>query len=230
LRSFGAQAGLKPRLYNVVVALALVAAPASAQTTSRPGPWVLDVRGVTSPVPQDAAFYPALDSSALVPRRGFGFDIGAHVYLFNLGASRVGVGATVVNIRAVTRPPAAVAAPGSTTTIPPRQSVEIALRHVAPQVSFNFGSRDGWSYLSAGAGPTLVSTKTTEVDPAERETGRLTTLNFGAGARWFLKSRLAFGFDIRFYRMDPGRAGEGSLAEPTPRKMLLTFGAGVSFR
>jgi hypothetical protein len=220
LRGFGAQ----------VVALALAAAPAAAQTTSRPGPWVLDVRGVTSPVPQDAAFYPALDVSALVPQRGFGLDAGGHVYLFDLGSSRVGIGATIVIVRAVTRPPAAAAVPGSTTPVPPRQSVEVGLRHAAPQVSFNFGSRDGWSYLSAGAGPTMVSTKTAAVDPAERETGRLTTLNFGAGARWFLKTRLAFGFDIRFYRMQPGTAGEGEAAEPTPRKMLLTVGAGLSFR
>ena len=63
------------------------AVPAAAQAKSRPGPWVLDVRGVTSPVPTDPDYYPPL-AAVLVPERGFGVDVGAHVYLFNLGPAR----------------------------------------------------------------------------------------------------------------------------------------------
>jgi hypothetical protein len=104
-----------------------------------------------------------------------------------------------------------------------RQSVDVNLQHLVPHISFNFGTRDGWSYLSAGMGSSAVTTRTGEVDPADHETGRLRSFHFGGGARWFLKSRLAFGFDVRFYQVDNGQSGE-------PRKTFLTVGAGFSLR
>ena len=178
------------------LALVVLAAPAAAQTPSRPGPWVLDVHGVTSPVPQDPAFYPPLDPTALVPQRGFGLDIGSHVYLLNVGAGRLGVGGSITAIRALTQPPGAPATPE--TPAVPRQSVQLDLMHMAPHVSLNFGSRDGWSYVSGGLGTTVMSTRTARVNSATRETAPLwefrrlwqvrgyKTLPVGGGARWVL--------------------------------------------
>lgn len=233
-------------------ALAVGSAPAAAQTSSRPGPWVLDVRGVTSPVPEEGAFYPPLDRTAVVPSRGVGLDLGAHVYLFDLGASRVGIGLDIVNIRAVTKPPQPAPTTGSVVApTPAGQSLQIDLRTVAPQVSFNFGSRDGWSYLSAGLGFADVISRTATIAAGRRDSGRLNALNAGGGARWFIKSRLAFGFDVRLYKIDAGPGGTIELigtgptpgtppastpptaplvAPPTPGKMLLTVGAGFSIR
>ena len=205
------------------VALFVSAAPAAAQTTSRPGPWALDVRGVTSPVPDDLSLYPPLDSTALVPDRGFGVDVGVHVYLFNLGPSRVGVGASALRARATTSPRAATSSDSDSTPPSPPQSVQLDMRVLAPQVSFNFGTREGWSYLSAGLGMTEVTTRTGNVTPSRRESGRLTSLNFGGGARWFLKSHLAFTFDVRMHRVAAGSTG-------TPGMMILAVGAGFTVR
>ena len=239
-----------------VAALLLGAGPAAAQTPTRPGPWVLDVRGVTSPVPEEPVFYPRLHTTALVPGRGFGLGGGAHVYLADLGPSRLGIGAHVMSVRGVTKPavPEVTPAPGSpgtpTTPVTPiqPQQVQIDLRTIGSEVSFNFGSRDGWSYLSGGIGFTDVTATTAVVDAGRRESGRLGTLNVGGGARWFMKSRLAFGFDVRMYRIGSGDGGTveqeppaspapplpapapAAPPAPTPGKMILMVGVGVSLR
>ena len=177
-----------------VIALLVTASSAAAQTPTRPGPWVADVRGVTSPVPEDAAFYPRLDSSAIIPARGFGIEVGAHVYVLDIGPSRLGLGASYVGVRATSRPPAST----TTTSGAPAavgQSLQLDMRILAPQVSFNFGSREGWSYLSGGLDTTAVVTRTTGSITGRRESERLQGFNVGAGARWFLASHIAFAFD-----------------------------------
>ena len=197
--------------------MVIAAAPAAGQTPARPDSWVLDIRGVTSAVPTDATFYPTL-TSTIVPSRGFGADVGGHVYLFNLGPARVGLGATVMTVRAT------VSAPENTLeeSVEPGQRVTLTLRAVAPQISFNFGSRDGWSYLSAGLGLGSVNSRTENALPGEQESGRLRVVNYGGGARWFFTPRLAFGIDLRAYQL---AAGAG-----TPRVSVFAVGAGLSIR
>ena len=177
----------------------------------------MDIHGVTSAVPTDSTFYPTL-TSTIVPSRGFGVDIGAHVYLFNLGPARVGLGAGVMTVRAT----AQAAASTQAESAQPGQRVTLTLRSIAPQVSLNFGSRDGWSYLSAGLGVGGVTARTENASPGERESGRLRTVNYGGGARWFMTPRLAFGIDLRAYQL---AAGAG-----TPRVSVLAAGAGLSIR
>ena len=200
----------------IAAAAVMAAVPAAGQTPARPGPWVLDIRGVTSAVPTDTTFYPTL-TSTIVPSRGFGVDFGGHVYLFNLGAARVGLGANVIGVRATVN-----AASTQSESAEPGQRVTLTLRAIAPQVSFNFGSRDGWSYLSAGLGLGSVSSRTENASPGERESGRLRTVNYGGGARWFMTPRLAFGVDLRAYQL---AAGDG-----TPRVSVFAAGAGLSIR
>lgn len=219
----------------MVPLVVLAGAPAApAQTVTRPGPWVADVRGATSPVPEDGAFYPALDPSALIPQRGFGVDAGAHVYLIDVGVARLGIGASVLYLRSSTKPLEPVADPESPADPPVGQGVTLSLRTVSPQVSFNFGSRDGWSYLSAGVGATRVVTTTTGSLAGRRASSGIRNMNFGGGARWFLKSHVAFTFDVRLHRWSSGTAdaaaSEPAAPEPTPRTLLLTVGAGLSFR
>jgi hypothetical protein len=216
----------------------------AAQTPSRPGPWVADVRGVTSPVPDDPVFFPELDSLAVIPARGFGLDVGAHVYVLNVGPSRLGLGANVIFVQA-TATPAAVSTTGSSATAV-GQDVQVNLRLLAPQVSFNFGSRNGWSYLSAGLGTATTTTRTTGSLVARRDNEPARAINAGAGARWFLKSRMAFGFDVRMHRVSEGTAGPIERTPPvvttptapaTPAVLTVTPGfttvvvsAGLSFR
>ncbi len=221
---------------------------AEAQTTSRPGPWTFDLRGVTSPVPDDPVFYPNLVPSALVPDRGFGIEAGAHVYLLNIGASRIGIGASLFAIRSITEPAPAPETPPASGQTPPAagQSVQVDLRMLTPQISFNFGTGDGWSYLSAGAGRTGVVTRTTGAIAGRREAEPVTTLNVGGGARWFIKSHFGVGFDIRFHMIGAGTAGAIEQTSPpllppltpspptapaaTPSLRLLTISGGFSFK
>jgi hypothetical protein len=180
----------------------LAAAPAAAQSSEPVGPFVIDLRGATSGLPNDTAFYPGLPPDTLVPARGFGFDAGGHVYLFALGPARVGLGANYVRVRGT--------APGIVTTV----------GTVAPQLSFNFGSRDGWSYLSAGMGGAWVDTAVdAETGTLTRESGGLTAINAGGGARWFLASHLAVGFDVRWHRISG-----------PPRTTMLAVSVGLSVR
>ena len=202
----------------VLAVLIATAAPAAAQTTSSPGPWVVDVRGVTSPVPIDPAFYPPLDS-AFVPARGFGLDVGAHVYVFNFGPARVGLGANLVMLRGTASPPPPTVEDGGSTAV---QRLTVGMRVIAPQVSLNFGSHDGWSYLSAGLGAASVNAEATEVLPGRHESGLLRAVNFGGGARWFLTERLAFGFDLRAHQIAAGA--------DTPKVSVFAVGAGLSIR
>jgi len=210
---------VRPAAALIVAAAVMAAAPAAGQTPSRPGPWVLDIRGVTSAVPTDTMFYPAL-TAGVVPSRGFGADVGGHVYLFNLGPARVGLGGSLIAVRATARSsntPTDGAEPSE-----PAQRVAMTLRAIAPQLSLNFGSRDGWSYLSAGVGVGSVNSRTEDSLPGERQSGRLRMVNYGGGARWFISPRLAFGFDLRAYQL---AAGAG-----TPRVSIFAAGAGLSIR
>ena len=59
------------------------------------------------------------------------------------------------------------------------------------------------------------------------------TINYGGGARWFIKSHVAFSFDVRFYAINPGvvlARPNGTLREGSPRTTLTAIGAGVSIK
>src|SRR4029078_13011763 len=96
-------------------------------------------------------------------------------------------------------PPAA----GQVTTL---HATEEKFRSVAPQLSFNFGTGRGWSYLSGGLGQSTWSLVPADCLPFPTDTDRLKTINYGGGARWFMKSHVAFSFDVRFYAINPGAA------------------------
>lgn len=147
---------------------------AQSLTPGPPGPFVIDVRGVTSGIPASPGLYPDVDDASVVPARGFGLDVGAHVYLFNLGPARLGLGVNFIHAR------------GTAT------DAHATFQTIAPQLSFNFGTSDGWSYLSLGAGTARVNAIASASSSA---------INAGGGARWFLKRHLAVGFDIRLHRI-----------------------------
>lgn len=209
----------------------LFGASASAQgpPPDPPGPYAIDLHGSFGGFPRDSSFFPLVPTGTVVPTRGFGLEVGGHVYLFRLGPARLGVGVSAMRVRHQTSP----ADPPSTgTTPPPVQTVpdvEATMTMLAPQVSFNFGTSDGWSYLSAGYGRAQVNTATSgTARGAERENGPLNAMNIGGGARWFRSRHLAVTFDVRFHFLgatpaDPPLVG-------TPRSTILTAGAGFSFR
>jgi hypothetical protein len=100
--------------------------------------------------------------------------------------------------------------------------------HIAPDLSFNFGTGDGWSYLSGGIGPAVWSLVPDAAAPANADRERLQTINYGGGARWFLNHRVAFSVDVRFYAINPGTP---ELGRPGgPRTTLLVIGGGISVK
>ena len=205
-------------------------------TPDRPGPWVVDLRGATVSLPQDAAFFPDIPSSTAVPSRGYAIDVGAHVYVLQLGPARLGIGGMLLRARGTASPgePDEDEEP-SPTGLATTPEVAALLTTVGPQISMNFGSRAGWSYLSAGIGRARMSTRTSRfVDEDDEddvtgaqliEHGSRSSLNFGGGARWFTRQRLAVSFDVRFHII-----GAGGEEPATPGKTLLAASVGVSLR
>jgi hypothetical protein len=169
-------------------------AGAQSLTPGPPGPhFVIDLRGSTSGIPTSIGLYPTIPDGGSVPSRGFGYDVGGHVYLFNLGPARLGLGVNVIGVRGT--------APDATAT----------MDILAPQLSFNFGSSDGWSYLSAGAGTARVKAA---------ETASSSAINAGGGARWFLRRHIAVGFDLRWHKV----AADGETMDAS-----TVFAASVGF-
>jgi hypothetical protein len=154
-----------------------------------------------------------------LPTWGLGLVVGAHLYPVR-GKVSLGLGGEMLWSRARRTPEPAVAGgePGPT--------VNTRFRSISPQVSLNFGSRRGWSYLSGGIGWVDFTTELEEFPVAESDT-RTRAINYGGGARWFAKEHLAFCFDLRFYRIDAQDAAVGRPAYPGMRLMVLSAGVSV---
>jgi hypothetical protein len=190
------------------------------------------VRGALGGFPRDTVFFPSVPSGTVVPTRGFGLELGGHVYLFGLGPARIGIGASVFRVHHQTSPADPPDPPAGTSTPPPPRTVpdvDATLTTLAPQVSFNFGTADGWSYLSAGYGRAQVNTATSgTATAAVRESGPLSSINVGGGARWFRSPHLAVGFDVRFHLLSARSQPPPLLG--TPGSMVITAAAGISLK
>jgi len=81
---------------------------------------------------------------------------------------------------------------------------------ISPQISFNFGTHDGWSYLSLGYDTGTVKSTGSGTPQLVKETTGLTGYNAGGGARWFFIEHVGVGFDLRLHRL--GSAGSFSLS------------------
>jgi hypothetical protein len=223
---------------GLVLAVVLVGTPAVAQVAAPepPGPYTIDLRGATSGLPADAAFFPPLPSGTSIPTRGYGVDVGAHVYPLQLGPARLGVGVGVLHVRGTASPETPSSSTGSTAATTP--DVDSTLTVISPQLSFNFGSSAGWSYLSAGLGGARVTSVTSafrgegiasDLTPGgDANSGFRMSTSIGGGARWFAKARLGVSFDLRVYFVSAGSA-EGT-RPATPRSTLTSASVGVSVR
>lgn len=235
----------------VILLGSVAAAPVAAQTTATapspipapdpPGPYVIDLLVSTVGVPKATGFYPAVPTGTLIPSRAFGLDFGGHVYLFRLGPARVGLGADLFRLRGTAAPPAPEkSASGTTPAARPEAQetpdIKVTVTTIAPQISLNFGASTGWSYVSAGLGrASIVADRSLfdDGDAERRESGQVSSLNFGGGARWFTSDHLAFSFDIRFHLLSPGKSQEiepGELAPGSPRTRIVSASAGISIR
>jgi hypothetical protein len=201
-----------------------VAPPPQPLRTEPIGPFVFDARGVMAnlkPSNLIAANVGRAEATDL-PGRGFGLAVGAHVYPLRRERFALGLGAEFL-LRArgsKTIPPVSETAPEGPTIV-------TRMTAFAPQVSLNFGKRDGWSYVSAGLGPASIVTEL-EDDPFADAESSPRAINYGGGARWFAKKHLAFTFDVRFYKIAAQEASTGRPAYPALTVTVLS--AGVSLR
>lgn len=212
-----------PLLATLILALLNARSGAAQEPPPKIGPFVIDLHGTMPRFPSDNL--QLAESRGLLlqelPGRGLGIHAGAHVYVFKWKAVTFGLGGDVTVARSHQDPPQISADLFG-------RAVTERFVHIAPQLSFNFGDGDGWSYISGGIGPSTWSLVPDGEQPQAPDTERLNTINYGGGARWFIKRHLAFSFDVRFYAIDPSTPLPG---RPNgPRTTLLSIGAGISVK
>jgi hypothetical protein len=220
-----------PRALLLLVAAALLLPAVALAQDDEPvlarrpiGIFAADARLAMPAFPQDAETAAQLGVvQENLPGRGFGFVLGAHVYPLRMGNATLGVGGEMMRAR------------GSNTVEPLEEggaegpTVLTRFESVSPQVSLNFGAREGWSYISAGMGWMRYYMEREDLAATSpEEAPRLRALNYGGGARWFGRPHLAFAFDLRFYGVPAQDATATRPALPKSRRLVLS--AGVSFK
>jgi hypothetical protein len=195
--------------------------PAVAQPKQPLPVAVLDVRAFYSGFGQDpdTAADLVLTPDNL-PKRGLGGVLGLHFYPLRRQSFALGIGGEGMLARAT-----AQETDDEGVATGPR--VEQRIQSLTPQISLNFGHRQGWSYLSAGMGPMTFATFLGTQPPVGLLPSKM-VINMGGGARWFPKRHVAFCFDVRFYLTRPevqtpqypGRA----------RNRLVFLSGGIAFK
>ena len=217
--------------------------PVAAQITApgSPGPFVVDVRGAIASSPRDAAIFPVVPVGTETPVFGIGAVVGAHVYPLRLGPMKVGIGASALRIRATASPTPPDSESGSSsssaTAVATTPDVDATFTSIAPELSLNFGSFQGWSYVSAGVGRAKLitgasafgggSSRVAATDAQVLDGGSRRSVNVGGGARWFTAAHLAFSFDLRLHIVSAGAAAGG---QELPRVSTFVASAGVGLR
>ncbi len=211
-------------LLSVLSWMLATSLPARAQPPEEPiGGYVFDVRGTLIPFARnvelaDNRALPPLDT----PGRGFGYDVGGHVYVFRLLGITFGLGGSY-------HASSAEQAPGARSADPDGPILRKRFTALSSQLSFNFGHRNGWSYLSGGLGSSRLSLFPVDpLNPAEPNQRSSNTLNYGGGMRWFLNDRVALSIDIRLYAISPLPQVEE--VPGSPRMTQAAFNVGASFR
>jgi hypothetical protein len=198
----------------------MLAGPAAAQRAEPIGLFAADARIAFPGFKQTQEVADALGVDALdLPRRGLGLVFGAHLYPVRRGAVTLGIGGEVMASRR-----------GSTqetddkTTGP---TVITRFSSASPQVSLNFGAKQGWSYISGGMGVGRFSTEL-ESSTSTTSPDRIRVINYGGGARWFTNRHTAVSLDLRFYSVNSQEATAGHPAQPG--MTIVTLSAGVGFK
>ena len=206
------------------------AVPAFAQDPVPPplldepiAPFVFDVRGTLARFKQDPLSAAVIGVQPLdLPTRGLGLVAGAHFYPVRKRRFALGLGGEIL-----LRARAARTIPPAVEDGPDGPAIVTRMSAVSPQLSLNFGKRDGWSYLSGGIGWANFTTELQDA-PFESPESAPRAINYGGGARWFAKKHVAFTFDLRFYAISaqPATALRPGFSSVT----VMVFSAGVSLR
>lgn len=186
------------------------------------GRYVADARVEFPKFKQDAAIANGIGATVLnLPTRAFGLVVGAHWYPVRLGIVTFGLGGEIASARRGRTINTGTKAAPLDVTVNSRFSA------ISPQVSFNFGARDGWSYISGGIGWSTFTAERKDQPLPNPESGSK-TINYGGGARWFAKKHVAVSMDLRFYAVNPQLP---TATRPGfPRMTLMAFSVGAAIR
>jgi hypothetical protein len=197
--------------------------PAAPVTADRPpGPFALDVRFAMPSFNTGSSLADPLGlRTDQLPGRGWGLDVGAHVYPVRGKRFALGVGAEII------RASGSKAPDPEDETAADDPTIETRFSALVPQVSLNFGTSRGWSYI--GGGFAFMRRATGDVDAESADWPRLTGIHYGGGARWFMSPHVAFVFDLRFYRI-PEQEAEGTEVPFQPKSRMFLMSAGLSFK
>lgn len=157
-----------------------------------------------------------------LPGRGLGLIVGAHGYPVRVRSFALGLGGELMLRARATKTMAPAVEDG-----PDGPTVVTRMTSISPQVSLNFGRRNGYSYLTGGFGLGSFTTER-EDDPVGDAEGRPKVLNYGGGARWFTRQHLAFAIDLRFYKL--GAQEEATERPAYPASTTMVFSLGISTR
>jgi len=109
--------------------------------------------------------------------------------------------------------------------------VTTRITSLLPYMSMNFGHKLGWSYLSVGYGRSKVSSslEATADLPAETVPEAWNpALNFGGGAKWFMKPHLGLSVDVRFTKLSS--RGQTDVLPSAKRTQVVTLSVGISIQ
>lgn len=211
-------------LLLAILSAALLPSRADAQPREPVGPFAADVRIALPRFKDDPGVSADLGvATANLPTRGLGLVAGGHWYPVGKGRVTLGLGGELLVSGATKTLDAAEDDPASVES----PAVRTRFWSISPQVSLNFGTGRGWSYLTGGLGWGGFKTELEASPVGDAESGPR-VLNYGGGARWFAKSHLAFTVDVRFHSIYPGTP-QGALPG-SPRSTILVIGAGVSLK
>jgi len=202
------------------------AAPVSAQQKEPIGRFAVDVRGIFARHKVEPDIAQGLEvATANLPVRSFGLAGGAHFYPWRTGKVTFGVGGEVVLARG-TRTLDILGEDGVTKTKGP--TVRRHFTSVAPELSLNFGHRNGWSYVSGGVFG-RAKLYADRLDKPATDAPMRKAVNYGGGARWFTTEHLAFSVDFRWYSVAEQLPTSTGLVFQ-PRTTLLVLSGGISIK
>ena len=214
------------RAVPAVLILLAFAVPAAAQQKEPLPIFAADLRGIFARHKTDPTVATELQvEPGNLPTRSFGLVAGAHVYALRGKKIALGIGGTMlVGGGSKTLD---IQQTGGTVTQSP--TVKRHFRSITPEVSLNFGHRNGWSYVSGGfLGQSRLYVE--REDAPATDAPQRKTLTYGAGARWFAASHLAFSVDIRWYSVAEQPASPATNIVAEPRTTLMVLSGGISIK
>lgn len=215
----------------LLIGILLASMPAAAQPPQRLPWFAVDVHAATVGLPQADGWVPVVAADTVLPGRTWGAVVAGTVYPFRLGLVTFGAGASLTTGKGTSASLPIVTGSGTTATTRMTPSVRTGIINLAPQLSINFGQKLGWSYLSAGLGRSKVTSSGDAVGSTPGMTvpdSWNSALNFGGGARWFMKPRFGAGFDVRFVKL-ASRSATATVPS-AKRTQMWTISAGISIQ